>query len=258
MWKSLRDAYHGSLKPTDTVFNTYIARPLATPLVLICEAMGLSPNQVTLMGLVTMFAGSVIWCLPLILNVTASTGLSPYVYLIAGLACLELAYLFDCADGQLARRTGCTSNLGASLDFLIDELKAFAMLASLSLYWWSQSGVTFLPLIWGLVGLVSLASAISMTRFVRSQAMQATGLVAPAAHGDSAKTRSDKGPFWWLLLPARLVSQYPQSLPIFVLFNRIDLFIMAYTVLHVVYAAGRVAEIFFRLFKRADRHKLHG
>ena len=253
MWKSLIDAYRGALKPTDTVFNTYIARPLATPLVLLCEAMGLSPNQVTLMGLVTMLAGSVIWCVPVLLNGTTLDGLSPYLCLIVGLVCMELAYLFDCADGQLARRTGLTSKLGASLDFLIDELKAFAMLASLSLYWWSQSGFTFRPLIWGLVGLVSLASAISMTRFIRSQPMQASGLVAPAAHGDSAKTRFDKGPFWWLLLPARFVSQYPQSLPFFVLFDRIDLFIMGYTALHVVYAGGRVAQIFVRLFRRADR-----
>ena len=253
MWKSLRDAYRGALKPADTVFNTYIARPLATPLVLLCEAMGLSPNQVTLMGLVTMLAGSVIWCLPLVLSVMDLAGLSPYTHLIAGLVCLEIAYLFDCADGQLARRTGRASNLGASLDFLIDELKAFAMLAALSLYWWSQSGSTFLPLVWGLVGLVSLASAMSMTRFIRSQEMQASGLVAAAAHGDSAKTRSNKGPFWWLLLPARFVSQYPQSLPFFVVFDRIDVFIMAYTILHMAYCAGRVGQIFFRLFKRDDR-----
>lgn len=249
MWKSLRDAYRGALKPADTVFNIYIARPLATPLVLVCEAMGLSPNQVTLMGLVAMMTGSIIWCLPLALGISASAGFGSYLYLLVGLLCLELAYIFDCADGQLARRTGCTSNLGASLDFLIDELKSFAMLASLSLYWWSQSESSNWPLVWGVAGLVSLASAISMTRFIRSEPMQQSGLVGHAAHGDSAKTRSKRGPFWLLLLPARFISQYPQSLPIFVLFDRIDLFIMVYTCLHVAYAGGRLAQIFLRLFK---------
>ncbi len=249
MWKVLRDAYRGSLKPADTVFNTYLARPLATPLVLLSEAMGLSPNQVTLTGLLTMFLGGVMWILPLCLGTTVDG----YLCLVAGLLFLELSYLFDCADGQLARRTGQTSSIGATLDFLIDELKAFVMLASLSLYWWSLDQSSITPLLWGGGGLLALASAISMTRFVRSKPMQQSGLVGVAAHGDSAKTRVEKGPFWVLLLPARLMSQYPQSLPFFILFDRVDLFIMVYTCLHVGYGAGRLAQIFSRLFKPAGR-----
>ncbi len=245
MWESLRGVYRDSLKPVDTVFNTYIARPLATPLVLLCEALGLSPNQVTLTGLLAMLVGAVLWVLPLILGASVNA----YLCLVLGVFFLELAYLFDCADGQLARRTGRTSSLGATLDFLIDELKAFAMLASLTLYWWSLDLSNMAPLLWGIAGLLSLASAISMTRFVRSDAMQQTGLVRKAEHGDSAKTRSAKGPFWFLLLPARLITQYPQSLPFFILFDRVDLFIMVYTCLHVGYAAGRLGQIFARLFK---------
>lgn len=245
MWKSLRDVYRDSLKPVDTVFNTYIARPLATPLVLLSEAVGFSPNQVTLTGLLAMFSGAVIWVLPLVLG----DAVHAYLCLVLGLVCVEVAYLFDCADGQLARRTGRTSSLGATLDFLIDEIKAFAMLASLTLYWWSLELSNTEPLVWGIVGLLSLASAISMTRFIRSDAMQQTGLVARAQHGDSAKTRAAKGPFWVVLLPARLMTQYPQSLPFFVLFDRVDVFIMVYTCLHVGYAAGRLAQIFARLFK---------
>ncbi|MGB0646358.1 MAG: CDP-alcohol phosphatidyltransferase family protein [Bradymonadia bacterium] len=247
MWNRLVDVYRSSVKPQDTIFNTYLARPLATPFVLVFERIGISPNQVTLVGLLLMLLSAIIWCGPAFDVVFYS----PSFHLYLGLILLELAYVLDCVDGQLARRLSLSSDLGASLDFLMDELKAFLMIGSLCVFWWSSDRSSNVALFWGVSGVICVASAISLTRFIRSDAMQRSGIVAVSEHGDSAKTRARKGPFWWLLLPARLITQYPQSLPFFILFNRVEWFVMLYSALHFVYAFGRLGQIFIRLFRRA-------
>ena len=245
MWNRLIDVYRSSVKPQDTIFNVYFARPLATPFVLVFERMGLSPNQVTLVGLLLMALSAVTWCVPALDLVLRS----PSFHLYLGLILLELAYIFDCVDGQLARRLSLSSDLGATLDFLMDELKAFLMIGSLCVFWWSTDPSTSEALFWGIGGVISSAGAISLTRFIRSDEMQSSGLVSMSKHGDSAKTRARKGPFWLLILPARFITQYPQSLPIFVLANRVQWFVMLYTGLHFTYALGRLGQIFVRLFK---------
>ena len=44
--------------------------------------------------------------------------------------------MLDCADGQLARLKGTSSPVGAHLDFLMDELKAFALVAAIAIRLW--------------------------------------------------------------------------------------------------------------------------
>jgi phosphatidylglycerophosphate synthase len=41
---------------------------------------------------------------------------------VAAALVLELSYILDCTDGQLARLKHQTSPVGAHLDFLMDEL----------------------------------------------------------------------------------------------------------------------------------------
>src|SRR5438309_720417 len=78
----------------------------------------------------------------------------------------ELSYVLDCADGMLARWRGTASPVGHLLDFLMDELKAFLLLAAVSVRLFREHGdVRFLLL--GLFGLVALASGIALTTFVR-------------------------------------------------------------------------------------------
>jgi phosphatidylglycerophosphate synthase len=53
------------------------------------------------------------------------------VGLVAGLG-WQIAYAFDCADGQLARVTGRTSSTGARLDILCDVATQIALVTALA------------------------------------------------------------------------------------------------------------------------------
>ena len=70
--------------------------------------MGMSPSAVTILGMLTGVAGSVL--------------IVVYGQRVAwvGLVAWHLAYSLDCADGQLARATGRTSPAGGRLDVLCD------------------------------------------------------------------------------------------------------------------------------------------
>jgi hypothetical protein len=80
-----------------------------------------TPNQVTFVSIgVFMCAAAALALLPGALG------------LWLGVALVELSYIFDCADGQLARVTGRSSSVGALLDFLMDELKAYLLIAAVA------------------------------------------------------------------------------------------------------------------------------
>ena len=246
MWQSLRKVYLDSRKPADSIFNIFVARPLATPLVIFFEKIRATPNQVTVLGLGSMIAAALSW---LSVIWTNSAAIPDHYHLWGGLFLVELAYLFDCADGQLARRTQQTSLLGAEFDFLVDEVKAYLLIGSLSVYWWATNDKATIALLWGIGGLLALAVALSTTRFIRSANVQADGTMGQHAHGDSAVARSRRGPFWWLLMPARLITQYPQSLPFVVFFGAVDLFVILYTGLHAIYALGRLGQLSVRMVR---------
>lgn len=94
---------------------------------------------------------------------------------------LELAYLFDCADGQLARITGKTSMVGAYLDFLIDEFKALGLVAAFSVRMWWHHGGHEAWLIVGILGACLVCVATSLTTFVRREEY-AGEVIKPGVH----------------------------------------------------------------------------
>src|SRR6185369_10693433 len=98
---------------------------LAAILVVPLARTGITPNQVTFATLPVFLAGAAV------LALWPSWGA-----LVAGAAIIELSYVLDCADGQLARLKGTSSPVGAHLDFLMDELKAFALIAAIAIRWW--------------------------------------------------------------------------------------------------------------------------
>jgi phosphatidylglycerophosphate synthase len=89
-----------------------------------------------------------------------------YGALVGAAAILEASYVLDCVDGQLARLKGTSSPVGAHLDFLMDEIKAFVLVAAVAIRLWRGSNETAW-LVEGLLGLVAVATAISLTTFVR-------------------------------------------------------------------------------------------
>src|SRR5262245_60932378 len=119
------DVYRRTQKPKDLLWNRFVARPLAAVVLVPLERTAVTPNQVTLATL------------PLfVLSVVVIALVPGWAGLLAGVALLEFAYVLDCADGQLARLRGTSSPIGAHLDFLMDELKAFLLVAAVGVRLW--------------------------------------------------------------------------------------------------------------------------
>jgi archaetidylinositol phosphate synthase len=109
------------LKSHDSVVAVLFSGRVARLLLPAAEASGLSPNQVTLLSLV-----STLVAVPLI-----SFG-GPAGWLIAALL-VQVGFIGDCLDGQLARATGKVSDFGRYLDSLTDLVKVFALISAMTL-----------------------------------------------------------------------------------------------------------------------------
>jgi phosphatidylglycerophosphate synthase len=178
----LAQLYRSTLKAEDLAFNVYVCRPLAAVVVYVLRDTRVSPNQVTFFALfVALAAAGCFLFLPWPLGL----GL--------GVAIYELSYVFDKVDGMLARSRGVQSPSGHLLDFLMDEIKAFFILAAVATGAYLSLGDVQL-LFWGLAGVVLLASGIGMTTFqrrpevleaLRAAAVARTGPAGAAAAGVS-------------------------------------------------------------------------
>lgn len=231
MLNAAADIYRRTRKPNDIVWNRLVARPLAALLVVPLARTSITPNQVTFATLPVFLAGAALLAL-----------LPSWGALVAGAAIIELSYVLDCADGQLARLKGSSSPVGAHLDFLMDELKAFALVAAISIRLW-------LPardprwLLEGLAGLATVAGAISLTTFVRRpEYAAATGAVVSHGTGDYGEGFAEKAPVRRSPLAlvealGRFIVHYPSHIWLVALVNRIDIFLHAYVVMNAAYAA---------------------
>lgn len=151
----IRDTYRESCKPQDIAWNTYVARPMAAVLVHVLRRTALTPNQVTFLGLAVFAAAAavmVLWS-------------GPVGFLVAALI-IQGAYLCDCVDGQLARIKDMTSDVGAYLDFLMDEIKASLLVAAATIRLWYDTGEE-LWLLAGIGAVFLVATATSITNFIR-------------------------------------------------------------------------------------------
>jgi len=82
--------------------------------------LGVHPSVLTLLGLATAVISGFALAL-------ADRGWGVQVVAVAG---FQLAYLFDCADGQVARLSGTTSRAGAELDVLVDTAAQWTLVAA--------------------------------------------------------------------------------------------------------------------------------
>lgn len=149
------EIYRTSRKEHDIFWNIWVARPLAAVLLYFLRRTPLTPNQVT-------FLGAIVF-----LGVAAALILVRDWYgMLLAAAVLEFAYLLDCADGQLARLKSMTSEVGAYLDFLIDEVKALLLVGAFALrLWLVEDDPTWLVV--GIAGMALVSIATSLTNFVR-------------------------------------------------------------------------------------------
>lgn len=228
MLSEIRRVYRHSLKPSDSLFNLWFARPIAAAVVVPLARTRVTPNQVSFASLGLM-----------LLSAAAFMGVGGLWGLWLGVLLVEASYVLDCADGQLARLTQRSSAVGAQLDFLMDELKALLLIGALSVRGALHDGGGARSLTLGVVSLVVVGVALSLTKFIRSpEWAQATG-ERVLQHGEaSGATRSQGGKLWPLLALIRAVSQYPTTLPLFALVGRLEPFVWAYGAVHLLYVGA--------------------
>jgi phosphatidylglycerophosphate synthase len=185
--QELIDVYRASRKNQDIAWNTYVARPLAAMLVYVLRRTALTPNQITFLGVfVFVFAAAILvaWR-------------DPFGLLVAALV-LQLSYLFDCADGQLARLKGMTSEVGSHLDFLMDEIKALLLVGAVSIrLWLSWENETWL--LAGIAAVFLVAMATSMTTFVRRPEYAGKEIKPGASANKRPMPASLPGKLVWLI-----------------------------------------------------------
>jgi hypothetical protein len=256
---SIAEIYRRSLKPQDLRFNNWVCRPPAAVLVYLLRPTPVTPNQVTFFSLFVHLCG----CAAL-LSCREPAGLWAAAFIG------YLAFVLDCVDGQLARITGKTSTVGSYLDFLVDELKAFTLIAAVAgrLAWigvplpgplgalLGPAGEALSPtvfwLVIGLCGVVIAASGISITTFTRRpEYFEAVhGVKGERVPGFTRfKEPVTSAPPPSLLkrlvrLPVRLLEglgkmalHYPAWFYIPALLDRIEWFLLPYLLAHAMYLA---------------------
>jgi len=244
MFRAIADAYRRTQKPKDIFWNKYVARPAAAVLLVPLERSPVTPNQVTFASLVV-FAGAV----PLLIAVPGHAGL-----LLAALV-IQLSYVLDCVDGQLARMRGTSTPVGAYLDFLMDELKAFLLVAAMGVRLWREQDDT-VWLLEGLAGLVAVASANALTTFVRRPEYVGDG-PRPVSAGDYGQgfvqaAAPRRGPLQLLEGLAKWLMHYPSYIVYVAIFNRLDLFLHLYVAINAAHAARSFLAIARKLGRRAS------
>lgn len=229
------EVYRKTRKTPDLFWNVYVCRPIASVIVNSLKDTGITPNQITLLSYLVAMLGAgllVFW--------------QGYLGLVVAVVVFELSYVLDCADGMLARWRGIQSTPGHLLDFLMDELKAFALLAAVAVRLFLEHDDTLFLLV-GLGGLVCLASGIAMTTFERRPE-----IAAPKPAASTAGTQSRSAPSlvqWGLGLPmrfAKLLVHYPSYIWLPAVLGRMEWYLFPYVAINAVYMLRSLAVVAVR------------
>lgn len=222
------EVYRKTRKVPDLFWNAYVCRPLAAVLVDVVKDSRITPNQITLGALLVAGVAVV-----LLIALPAQWGL------VLAILVYEFSYVLDCADGMLARWRGTASPVGHLLDFLMDEIKAFAILAAVAVrLFLERSDARFL--LAGLGGLVALASGVALTTFMRRPEL-ATG--APS----SAAPKKKRGGVLGLLESgAKLLVHYPSYIWLAAALGRMELYFYPYIAVNTLYAGGALLAVALR------------
>lgn len=229
-----REVYQKTRKVPDLFWNAYVCRPLAAVLVARLASTRVTPDQITLAAVGLALAAAVV--------LVAVPG---HVGLVLGVLVFELSYVLDCVDGMLARWRGTASAAGHLLDFLMDELKAFLILVAVSVRLYLERQTPEF-LIYGLVGLLALASGVALTTFVRR----------PEVAGPERATNPTArrgGVLGLVEAAAKFVIHYPSYILYAALLGRIELYFYPYIVVNALYAARTFAQVALRFSRFGPR-----
>lgn len=214
-----REVYQKTKKVPDLFWNRFVCRPVAAVLVSALKDTRVTPNQVTLASFVVgVAAAGLLIVLP------------GHVGLIVAVLVYQASYVLDCADGMLARWRGIASPAGHLLDFLMDELKAFAILAAAAIRLHLQHPEQPFLLL-GIAGLVVLASGIALTSFLRHPAVVPP--VSAAAPSRSLLARAVR----LVESGAKFLIHYPSYLLYVAISGHLELYLYPYVAVNALYAA---------------------
>ena len=238
--------YRQTKKPKDILWNRFVARPVAAVFLVPLAKSRITPNQVTFLSLAVFVAAMAMLALQ-----------RGHFALVSAALVLELSYVLDCVDGQLARLKQKSSPVGAHLDFLMDELKAFLLVAATGVRLWRIDGHEFW-LLEGVTGLVVVASAISLTTFIRRpEYLAATGAARPRSAGDygdgfaaESHPTSVASLIGLVESVGRFLIHYPSYFVFVALFDQLDLFLHVYIAINGAYAARSLLGVAIKLGRR--------
>jgi phosphatidylglycerophosphate synthase len=214
------EVYRKTRKRPDLFWNTFVARPPAAVVVALLDKTPITPNQVTLaaFGVAVLACALVVWA-------------PGYWGLLAAIVVFELSYVLDCADGMLARLRGIASQKGHLLDFLMDEIKAFVLLAAVSVRLFREHADTRYLLL-GLGGLVCLATGIAITTFQRRPEIAGPPAEPKPASEPSLVARVIGLPMAFL----KFLIHYPSYILYTAIAGRIELYFFPYIAVNALYA----------------------
>lgn len=109
-----------TFKPVDAWWTVAIADPIAGRLTLfLANYTSITPNIVTILAFTLSLAAAFLFYR------------ADSISLASGALLFEIGFIFDCADGKLARLKGLESKRGEIVDFLLDRLGFFLLLGGL-------------------------------------------------------------------------------------------------------------------------------
>ena len=222
------EVYRKTRKTPDLFWNMYVCRPIAAVLVDAIKGTRITPNQITLMSYVVAMAAAVLLVF-----------LPGHVGIVVAVLVYQASYVLDCADGMLARWRGIQSTPGHLLDFLMDELKAFAILAATAVRLYRDAHSELFLLI-GLGGLVCLASGIAMTTFERRPEIAPPPAAGGTSVGQPSLVKRLVGlPF----AVAKFLIHYPSYILVAALVGRLEVYLYPYVVVNAVYMLRSLAVV---------------
>jgi CDP-alcohol phosphatidyltransferase len=237
MLDEVKSIYLATRKRHDQLFNVYVMRPLAAGAVAVLAPTSVTPNQLTLVSLAVFVVAAMLIAL-----------LDSWLGGVLAILVLLASYLFDCADGMLARHKKIASKEGHLFDFFTDEMKAVLLVGALAVRLFRAGGYGLDLfhheehdphfLVAGLAGVIIVSQAISLTNFVRRPEL--TGKETPVeAHYEAeagAAPRSAVQQLAWAVTTfLRSLGHYPSHLWIFALAGRLDVFFWIYVLIHLAY-----------------------
>lgn len=214
-----REVYQRTKKVPDLFWNRFVCRPLAAVLVDLVKGTRVTPNQITLASFVVGVTSAA-----LLIALPGRAGL------IGAVLVYQASYVLDCADGMLARWRGVASPAGHLLDFLMDELKAFAVLGAAAVRLQLEHPTQPFLLL-GIGGLVSLASGIALTSFQRHPA------IAPPKSTTQPSQRLAARAIRLIESGAKFLIHYPSYILYVALSGRLELYLYPYVAVNALYAA---------------------